>query len=88
VEFTDGTVVVRVDGQVRLSAPLVGRVDDAKCAMVGCTQGFAGLNTRGVVIGSVSGPGQGTLLFKNFEILQEGISVDDFAVGIFFQDQD
>ena len=86
VEFADGTVVVRVDGQVRLSAPLAGRVDDAKCAMVGCTQGFAGLNTRGVVIGSVSGPGQGTLLFKDFEILQEGISVDDFAVGIVFQE--
>ena len=87
VEFAGGQVTVQADGKALLSAPLAGDVRDEKCSMVGYTESIPGLNARGVVIGSVSGPGQGTMLFKDFEILQDTLVVRDFAVAIHFAEE-
>ena len=87
IDFGNGTVTVRADGRELLSAPLAGDVRDAKCNMVGYAESIPGINANGVVIGSVSPLGQGTMLFKELEILQETLSVQDFAVAIHFAEE-
>ena len=84
IDFGSGVVTVRADGKELLSAPLKGDVRDAATRMSGYSESIPEINSCGVVIGSVSGPGKGTLLFRDFDILQNTLAVNDFAVAIRF----
>ncbi len=84
IDFGSGAVTVRADGRELLSAPLKGDVRDAATRMSGYSESIPEINSCGVVIGSVSGPGKGTLLFKNLDVLQNTLAVNDFAVAIMF----
>ena len=82
VDFADGVVTLQADGRVLLSAPLTAEAGDGKYDMVGTAAFANGMNSNGIAIGSISCPGQGTMLFKDFEVLQDSISVEDFAVAV------
>ncbi len=84
VETDGATLTLLADGKELLRAPFAGKTADERCALVGYTENVPELNTRGVIIGSVSGPGKGTLLFKDFEVLQDSLVIKDFAVAITF----
>ena len=87
VDFADGVVTLQADGKVLLSAPLTAEAGDSEYDMVGTAAFANGMNSNGVAIGSISCPGQGTMLFKDFEVLQDSISVEDFAVAVSIPDE-
>ena len=87
VSVGSGAITVKADGKELLSASLAADANDPANDMKGYVESISGINSRGVVIGSVSGPGKGTMLFRNLEISQDALTLQDFAVGIKFPKQ-
>ena len=82
----DGRFVLLADGRELLSAPLAAKVTDSRYDMSGYSEPLPEVNSRGIVIGSVTGPGKGTLCWKDLTVLQDCVKVADFAVGITYRE--
>ncbi len=84
VRLENSKLTLLADGKELFALDVPGSVNDEATEMKHTSEIIPGLQNCGLVIGSISGSGTSSTLWKNMELAQNTLLVHDFAIGIHF----
>ena len=78
-------ITLAADGRELVSAPLCARADDPANRLTEINDSVPGMHEHSLVIGSVTGPGTGSSLWKEVKINRHWVGLTGFTLQIKFQ---
>ena len=80
--FDADRMTLCADGREILSAKPVMKVGSEEAMLIGKSENIPGLETNGIILGSISGPGTGASLWKNVTFADTMLKLNDFGIRV------
>jgi len=80
LHYNNGNLIIKIDGNEIINAPLKKVLNSNKYALKNYLHEIPEMNTSSLLIGSLSGKGIGSALWKNFKIHSSWITLEDIAI--------